>query len=93
MATFVDGDENEVDHQERPLAAKSLVEKQKIKNQPRNEGPSRDGLPVVFERVEERQTIGDGFRKVHGAECSLVIPIFAQKRGGRPRRESLLPSE
>src|SRR6185437_14206367 len=65
MTTFVNGNENEVDHQKRALAAKSLVKKQKIKNQPRDEGPSRDRLPVVFERIEEREAVRERFGDLH----------------------------
>jgi hypothetical protein len=67
MAAFVNRDENEIDHQQRALTAKSLVKKQEIKNQPRDEGPSRDRLPIVFERVEKRQAIGDGVWEAHRA--------------------------
>lgn len=66
MAAFVDGDENEVNHQERPVAAKRLIEKREIKNQPRDESPSRDGLPSVFEGFKEWEAGGERFRKIHG---------------------------
>jgi hypothetical protein len=67
MAAFVNGNENEVDHQQRALAAKSLVKKQEIENQPRDESPSGNRLPIVFERVEKRQAIGDSVREAHRA--------------------------
>ncbi len=66
MAAFVDGNENDVDHQHGALVAIGLIQKEQIENQPDGERPARHGLPIFLQGFEEREAFGDGVRKHHG---------------------------
>src|SRR5579862_8737776 len=49
MATFVNGDKHDVEHEQRSAMAISLIQKEQIKNQPDCQRPSRNGPPFILE--------------------------------------------
>src|SRR5580704_2138795 len=67
VSTFVDGNEDEVDHQQKSLAAHRLIEKQRVKQQPNNNERTRNRLPGIFENFKDWKALGEGFRDAHGA--------------------------
>jgi hypothetical protein len=65
MPALVDGYENKVDHQKWTTSARSLQQKEPVKCASQDQRSQRDGLPSLFHRQKERQTIGQYFRQFH----------------------------
>jgi hypothetical protein len=66
MATFMDGNENEVDHQKRARTPSRLNQKEAAEDTGEYQDYVRNGLPIVFERFEDREPLRPCVGQVHG---------------------------
>lgn len=57
VAAFVDGNENAVHQEEEAAAAGALVEEERIKNNPCDEGGAWNRLPGLLEFFQGRQAL------------------------------------
>ncbi len=82
VAAFVDGDEDDVDHQQRAAMDGSLIQEDNVEGRPADERVARHRQPRIFESFEEWEAFGPCFGEAH---YDWPWPTRCMEQGGVPR--------